>query len=112
MIRDVVPLSPPNPGPPFDLLVIDDEESMRHLLSVVLTRAGYTVHTASDGEAGLAFLQSNSHVIRVLCDVGMPRLDGLGFLKSLSRLERQVYTVMMSAYGSMDLAIEATRLPV
>ncbi|MEC7240553.1 MAG: sigma-54 dependent transcriptional regulator [Myxococcota bacterium] len=109
MIPVVISASIPKTGPPFELLVIDDEESMRHLLGVVLTRAGYRVHTVSDGEAGLDFLRLNPQVIRVLCDVRMPRLDGLGFLQGLAGLERQVYTVMMSAYGSMDLAIEAMK---
>lgn len=109
MIPDVVSPLTTSPGPPFDLLVIDDEESMRHLLGVVLSRAGYRVHTAADGEAGLAFLKAHPAVIRVLCDVRMPRLDGLGFLGQLGALDRRVHTVMMSAYGSMDLAIEAMK---
>ena len=82
---------------------------MRHLLGVVMGRAGYTVHSAKDGQEGIEFLKSNSDVIRVLCDVRMPRLDGLAFLEAVSLLERRVYTVMMSAYGSMDLAIEAMK---
>ena len=67
--------------PTQSILVIDDEESMRHMLSVILQRAGYRVYTAEDGEAGLALLAHEAHLAIVLCDVRMPRLDGLGFLQ-------------------------------
>jgi two-component system response regulator AtoC len=91
------------------LLVVDDEESMRHMLSVILERAGYTVHTAEDGQAGLELLQAHSEIAIVLCDVRMPRLDGMGFLEGLAGIGRPIYTVVMSAYGSMELAIEAMK---
>ena len=79
------------------------------MLSLILKRAGYRVHTAEDGEQGLTVLRENEEVCLVLCDVRMPRLDGLGFLEGLGSLGRRVHTVMMSAYGSMDLAIEAMK---
>jgi len=95
--------------PAQSILVIDDEESMRHMLSVILQRAGYRVYTAADGEAGLELLAQETQLAIVLCDVRMPRLDGLGFLKRLHEITRPIYTVMMSAYGSMELAIEAMK---
>ena len=107
MILFVSALAAPSSASMRSLLVIDDEESMRHMLGLILKRAGYVVHTAEDGEEGLVCLRENSDIQLVLCDVRMPRLDGLGFLAGLDALGRRVHTVMMSAYGSMDLAIEA-----
>lgn len=91
------------------LLVVDDEESLRHLLGVILGRAGYTVFTAEDGQAGLDALRAHPEISIALCDVRMPQLDGLGFLEGLKAIERPIYTVVMSAYGSMDLALEAMK---
>jgi two-component system response regulator AtoC len=98
-----------NPSHCRRLLVVDDEESLRHLLRLILERAGYTVLEAEDGQAGLEVLAAHPEVSIVLCDVRMPRLDGMGFLEGLKKIQRRVYTVVMSAYGSMDLAIEAMK---
>ena len=95
--------------PPRRILVVDDEESLRHMLGVILGRAGYEVFTASNGLEALEVLQAEQDLSVVLCDVRMPRLDGLGFLDRLSEVERPVHTVVMSAYGSMDLAIQAMK---
>jgi len=91
------------------VLVVDDEESLRHLLSVILRRAGYDVVTASDGAEALSILEDQSGLSLVLCDVRMPRLDGLGFLERLGERRRRIHTIMMSAYGSNDLALEAMK---
>jgi len=84
------------------------------MLSVILSRAGYEVVTAADGEEALEVL-SRENLSIVLCDVRMPRLDGLGFLDRLTQRRQRrdggapIHTVMMSAYGSMELAIEAMK---
>ncbi len=92
------------PGSLTRVLVVDDEENLRHLLTLVLERAGYAVRTAADGKAALALLEG---VDVVLCDVRMPVLDGLGFLDALPPQAPPV--VVMSAYGSHDTALEAVR---
>ena len=79
------------------------------MLSVILSRAGYPVTVAADGEEALAILSGEPGLSIVLCDVRMPRLDGLSFLDRLPALGRSVHTVVMSAYGSMDLALEAMK---
>jgi two-component system response regulator AtoC len=91
------------------ILVIDDEESLRHMLEIILDRAGYDVVTAADGEAGLACLEAEPGLSIVLCDVRMPRLGGLGFLDRLGDRKRWIHTIVMSAYGSMELALEAMK---
>ncbi len=90
------------------LLIIDDEANMRHMLSTVLSKTGYIVETASDGREGLEMIQQALYDF-ILCDIKMPRMDGLEFLR-LSRNHVATGTViMMSAYGSVDTAIEAMK---
>ncbi|MCP4809277.1 MAG: sigma-54-dependent Fis family transcriptional regulator [Proteobacteria bacterium] len=96
-------------APARRVLVVDDEESLRHMLGVILGRAGYEVLTASNGAEALELLDREEDLSLVLCDVRMPRLDGLGFLDGLGERRRRIHTVMMSAYGSNDLALEAMK---
>ena len=94
---------------PKRLLVIDDEANMRHMLATVLKKSGYVVETASDGSEGLQMIEAAPYDF-VLCDIKMPKMDGMDFLK-LSRDKIGTSTViMMSAYGSIDTAIEAMKL--
>jgi two-component system response regulator AtoC len=91
------------------LLVIDDEENMRHMLSTVLGKAGYIVETAANGHEGLKMTESNVYDF-ILCDIKMPNMSGMDFLK-VSRDKIGCTTViMMSAYGTIDTAIEAMKL--
>jgi two-component system response regulator AtoC len=90
------------------ILVIDDEENMRHMLSVMLSRQGYHVDQAANGEEGLTCLDSHAYDF-ILCDIRMPEMDGTDFL--LRALERRVAApvIMMSAYGSVETAIECMK---
>lgn len=90
------------------LLIIDDEENMRHMLSVMLTRHGYSVMTAEGVDAAMGCLRKESFDY-ILCDVRMPDKDGLQFLKEASGLTDDCTIVMMSAYGSIDMALEAIK---
>jgi two-component system, NtrC family, response regulator AtoC len=91
------------------ILVIDDEENMRHMLANMLTRDGYAVITAADGQAGLEQLQT-APIDFVLCDIRMPKMDGMAFLEAATALAEHTTIIMMSAYGTIDLAVEAMRL--
>ena len=94
---------------PKHLLVIDDEANMRHMLSTVLKKANYVVDTAADGSEGLEMIQGG-HYDFVLCDIKMPKMDGMEFLKSSRGKIGMSTVIMMSAYGSIDTAIEAMKL--
>jgi two-component system response regulator AtoC len=88
------------------ILVIDDEAGLRHTLSLLLREEGYEVATAEDGEVGLRTALADPPDL-ILCDVRMPRLDGLQFLDRYQEAEGRALVIVMSAYGSLETAIEA-----
>jgi len=91
------------------VLVVDDEESMRHMLSVILKKEGYTPVTAADADRALELLGREDFDF-ILSDIKMPGLGGIGFLKELGERGQRAPVIMMSAYGSMDSAIECMKL--
>jgi two-component system response regulator AtoC len=94
---------------PKRILIVDDEESFRHMLSVILIKEGYEVEAASNGEAGLQKAAA-SPFDHILCDIRMPHMDGLEVLREIKKTGGQASVIMMSAYGTMDTAIEAMKL--
>ena len=91
------------------ILIIDDEENMRHMLQSMLTRYGYAIYTAKDGAEGLEKITDHQFDF-VLCDVKMPRMNGMEFLKAGRDRLFSTTVIMMSAYGSIDMAIDAMKL--
>ncbi len=90
------------------VLVIDDEENMRHMLAALLKAEGYTAETTSNGKAGLELLRGGKFDF-VLCDIRMPEMDGLAFLKAAAEVRHSAVLIMMSAFGTVDTAIEAMK---
>ena len=93
----------------LSVLIVDDEENMRHMLSKMLTRAGYTVQTAGDGMQALARLDEGAFDF-ILCDVKMPVMDGMAFLTASREKTVHSTIIMMSAYGTIDLAVKAMQM--
>jgi DNA-binding NtrC family response regulator len=91
------------------ILIIDDEENMRHMLSVMLTRQDYRVDQAGNGVEGLARLATNAYDY-ILCDIRMPEMDGKTFLTGALEQHVSAPIIMMSAYGSVETAIECMKL--
>ena len=91
------------------LLVIDDEENMRHMLASLLGKSGYLVDSASDGYEGLQMIDRNQYDF-ILCDIKMPRIDGMEFLKSARDKIEGTPVIMMSAYGTINTAVKAMKL--
>ena len=91
------------------LLVIDDEQNMRHMLSVMLKKLGYHVETAGDGLEGMAALEKNQYDF-ILCDIKMPNMGGMEFLTAAREKLQDTTVIVMSAYGSIDTAVEAMKL--
>ncbi|MGD0485355.1 MAG: response regulator, partial [Gemmatimonadales bacterium] len=90
------------------LLVIDDEPGLRQSLHLILTDEGHEVTAASDGAAGLARALPGAFDA-ILCDVRMPTMDGLEFLRAYRAAGGSALVIMMSAYGSEDAAVEAMK---
>src|SRR6187431_2125217 len=107
------PLRPPVlPGSIFftvrRVLVVDDEENLRLVLRTLLRRHGYEVETAESGEDALAMVDSFGPDV-VLTDVRRPKMGGLDLLSTLRAKGNDATVIVMSAYGNMDLAIEAMK---
>jgi two-component system response regulator AtoC len=90
------------------VLVVDDEESVRSMISVLLQKEGYQVSSAQDGQDALDLLGEQSFDL-VLSDIRMPRIDGLGLLDRIQALYPDITVIMMSAFGTVDLAVEAMK---
>lgn len=86
------------------ILIIDDEESLRHMLSVMLRKQGFVVETASSGRDGLQKLASHAYEF-ILCDMRMPEMDGRDFLAQAIARGVTAPIIMMTAYGSVDTAV-------
>jgi len=90
------------------LLIVDDEENMLHMLSSLMGRAGYRVSSATNGSQGLAAMAKERYDC-VLCDLKMPKMDGLQFLTALREKGDETTVIMMSAYATVDKAVEAMK---
>src|SRR5580704_2448994 len=90
------------------VLVVDDEENIRLVLRTLLKKHGYDVEVADGGEAALAALEAFDPDV-ILTDVRMPRMGGLDLLSALKAKQHPATVIVMSAYGNVDLAIEAMK---
>jgi two-component system, NtrC family, response regulator PilR len=95
---------------PDRILVVDDDLSMREMLSILLRRFGYTVDVAASGEEALAVIESEWPDL-VLTDLNMPGMHGIALLSEIKRLgansERDVEVIVVTAYGSTRTAVDA-----
>jgi two-component system response regulator AtoC len=93
---------------PTRILVVDDEKNVRHQISSLLKLKGFEVEQAADGREAMEACTENPFDI-VLCDVRMPGMDGMAFLKEIEGSESEAAVIIMSAYGDIELAQEAVR---
>jgi two-component system response regulator AtoC len=90
------------------ILIVDDEPGLRQSLGLLLTDAGYTVTAEQDGRRGLDRAVAETFDL-VLCDVRMPEMDGLTFLRNYRQRGGSALVIVMSAYGGEDAAIAAMK---
>lgn len=91
-----------------DILIIDDEKAIRKTLTEILSFEGYKIEEAADGEEGLKkFKEKNFDV--VLCDIKMPKLDGIEFLQKAGDINPDVPIIMISGHGNIETAVEAVK---
>ncbi|HOP40698.1 MAG TPA: sigma-54 dependent transcriptional regulator [Geobacteraceae bacterium] len=91
------------------ILVVDDEANLRHMLQVVLGKQGYAVDVASDGDEALRMCRETAYTF-ILCDIRMPVVDGPAFLRKSTEAGIGATIIMMSAYGTVDTAIECMKM--
>lgn len=89
-----------------NLLLVDDEEGIRTVLSLSLADAGYVVHTARTGEEALAVFDRVRPGV-VLTDIKMPGMDGIELLERLKKRDPDVEVIMITGHGDIDLAIQS-----
>lgn len=90
------------------ILVIDDKESMRTMLSNVLTEEGYQVDAASGGKEGLDLARVKGYDLAIT-DMKMPDVDGLEVLSGLKNLDNDMSVIIMTAYGTVETAVAAMK---
>jgi len=90
------------------VLVVDDEQVIREILTDFLSMEGYVVKAVEDGQAALDEL-ADSHYDIVLTDMKMPKLGGLELLDEIAKMQREIVSVMMTGFGTVETAIEAMK---
>jgi two-component system, NtrC family, nitrogen regulation response regulator NtrX len=90
------------------ILIIDDEKAIRKTLTEILSYEGYKIDEASDGEEGLKKFSSTTYDV-VLCDIKMPKMDGLEFLEKAREINGDVPIIVISGHGNIETAVEAVK---
>lgn len=91
-----------------DILIIDDEKAIRKTLTEILSFEGYKIDEAADGEEGLKKFKEKKYDL-VLCDIKMPKLDGIEFLQKAGEANPDVPVIMISGHGNIETAVEAVK---
>ena len=91
------------------ILIIDDEQSQREILSGFLSKSGYKVYTAESGVQGLKIIKEKIIDV-ILSDFKMPEMTGLEILEEVSIINPQISFVIITAYGTVENAVKAMRL--
>ena len=91
-----------------DILIIDDEKAIRKALTEILSSEGYKIDEAADGEDGLKKFREKNYDV-VLCDIKMPKLDGIEFLQKAGEVNPDVPIIMISGHGNIETAVDAVK---
>lgn len=90
------------------ILIIDDERIIRSTLREILEYEKYEISEAQDGEQGLKMMRDEDFDL-VLCDIKMPKMDGIEVLEKAAEMDKLPQFIMISAHGSIETAVEATK---
>lgn len=91
-----------------EILIIDDEKAIRKTLTEILTFEGYKIEEAADGEEGMKKFKEKTFDL-VLCDIKMPKMDGIEFLEKAGEINSDVPIIMISGHGNIETAVEAVK---
>jgi two-component system nitrogen regulation response regulator NtrX len=91
-----------------NILIIDDEKAIRKTLSEILSYEGYKMDEAGDGEEGLKKFKEKDYDV-ILCDIKMPKIDGIEFLEKAKEANPDIPIIMISGHGTIETAVEAVK---
>ncbi len=91
-----------------NILIIDDEKAIRKTLSEILSYEGYKIDEAGDGEEGLKKFKEKEYDV-ILCDIKMPKIDGIEFLEKAKESNNDIPIIMISGHGTIETAVEAVK---
>src|SRR6476619_1801658 len=91
-----------------EILIIEDEKAIRKTLTEILSFEGYKIEEAADGEEGIKKFKEKNYDL-VLCDIKMPRLDGIEFLEKAREINDEVPIIVISGHGNIETAVEAVK---
>lgn len=91
------------------LLLVDDETGIRNLLTRVLSKEGYSLSEAENGDEAIALAKENEPDL-VLCDIKMPGKDGIQVLEELKQINPEIEVIMLTAYSTVESAVQAMKL--
>lgn len=92
-----------------NILIVDDESTIRETLSLILSEEGYRCHTAGNGEQALEMVKENGYDL-IVTDLKMPRMGGLDLLKEVKKIAPKTSVMIITAYATLESAIQALRL--
>ena len=93
------------------ILVVDDSNTVRRNVSIVLKRVGFEMAEAADGEEGLAMVDSNRNIGMVICDINMPNMDGLEMVEKIKGKpeNKSLPILMLTTEGQLELVKRAKK---
>ncbi|MBI2730125.1 MAG: sigma-54-dependent Fis family transcriptional regulator [Sphingobacteriales bacterium] len=91
-----------------NILIIDDEKAIRKTLSEILSYEGYKIDDAENGEEALKRIKEKTYDV-ILCDIKMPKMDGIEFLEKAREARPDVPVIMISGHGTIETAVEAVK---
>ncbi len=91
-----------------NILIVDDEKAIRKTLSEILSYEGYKIDEAGDGEEGIRKFRDKEYDV-ILCDIKMPKMDGIEFLDRAKDLNPDIPIIMISGHGTIETAVEAVK---
>ncbi len=92
-----------------NILIIDDEKAIRKTLGEILSYEGYKTIEAENGEEGWEYFAQHSNVDLVLCDIKMPKMDGIEFLQKAIEKNPDIPVIMISGHGNIETAVDAVK---
>ncbi len=96
----------------IDILIVDDDEDIRHFFDILLTREGYSVTTSGDPYEAIQLIQNESKFKLIMLDIRLPGLNGIETLEDLRRLRQDVPVILMTGSPSIETAVEAMKFGV